>query len=280
MLKTDTVTVTRSVLGDYRKRDQRIALVPTMGNLHVGHLSLIRLAQEAADRCIVSIFVNPTQFVEGEDFSAYPRTLERDIEKLTAMNVDVVFTPDVTEIYASDQTVEVMVSALEDIYCGAYRPGHFRGVATVVTKLFNITQPHVAVFGKKDYQQLLLIRALVDSLNMPIEIISGETIREDDGLALSSRNQYLTPAERQLAPQLYASLQTIADAIKAGKQDFRELELQAQQQLESSGFETDYIAILDAARLILPKKPNLVIIAAAKLGAVRLIDNVTVQTYD
>ena len=280
MLKTDTVTVTRSVLENHRKRGQRIALVPTMGNLHAGHLSLIRLAYEAADCCIVSIFVNPTQFVEGEDFSVYPRTLERDIEKLTAMNVDVVFTPEATEIYAADQTVEVTVPALENIYCGASRPGHFRGVATVVMKLFNITQPHVAVFGKKDYQQLLVIKSLVDSLNMPIEIISGETMREDDGLALSSRNQYLTPAERQLAPQLYTSLQKIADAIKAGKQDFRELELQAQQKLESSGFETDYIAILDAASLASPKKPNLVIIAAAKLGAVRLIDNLTVQTYD
>ncbi len=280
MLKVDTVAFVRETLGKFRKQDKTIALVPTMGNLHEGHLSLVREVQKLSDVCVVSIFVNPTQFVEGEDFDSYPRTMEQDLRLLESLNVDVVFTPDTEQLYADDTAAEVTVPALENIYCGEYRPGHFRGVATVVTKLFNIVQPDVAIFGRKDYQQLLVIKSLVNALNISVEIISAETMREQDGLAMSSRNQYLSDAERNIAPRLFACLTELANALQAGNRNFAELETNASAELTRFGFKPEYVSICDAATLASPKNNNLVIIAAAWLGQARLIDNVAVQTYD
>lgn len=272
----------REQLADVRRSEKTIALVPTMGNLHEGHLSLVKQVQERADYVVVTIFVNPTQFVEGEDFDSYPRTLEADLKQLESINVDLVFIPDSNEIYPeeSDMTAEVTVPELDSIYCGQFRPGHFKGVATVVTKLFNIVQPDLAIFGKKDYQQLLVIRSLVKSLHLPIEIIGSATMREKDGLAMSSRNQYLSENERKQAPLLYKILSEMALNIENDAKNHEKLEIEAISSLKQAGFRPEYLKICDSETLKSPKGRKLVIIAAAWLGKARLIDNVAVHTYD
>lgn len=270
----------REQLATVRHSGKKIALVPTMGNLHEGHLSLVKQVRERADYIVVSLFVNPTQFVKGEDFDSYPRTLESDLALLNGLNVDLVFMPEMKEIYpdGNEISVEVTVPELDSIYCGKFRPGHFNGVATIVTKLFNIIQPDVAIFGEKDFQQLLVIRSLVNSLNLPIEIIGLATVREKDGLAMSSRNKYLTEDERQQAPALYKCLSKVATTIKNGDQNYEKLEKEAISSLEEAGFKPEYFSICDIKTLKMPINQELVIIAAAWLGKARLIDNVALHT--
>ncbi len=277
-----TINALREQLSEIRSAGKKIALVPTMGNLHAGHLSLVKQVQEIADSVVVSIFVNPTQFVEGEDFDNYPRTLEADLEYLKQINVDVVFAPDMKEIYPDNIqiTAEVIVPELDSICCGEYRPGHFKGVATIVTKLFNIVRPDIAIFGEKDYQQLLVIRSLVKNLNLPIEIIGAPTTREPDGLAMSSRNKYLNETERQRAPLLYKSIKNIATSIENGNKDYKSLEKEAVLSLKEAGFKPEYLNICDSKTLKEPINQELVVLAAAWLGKARLIDNVAVQSYD
>ena len=269
-------------LAEIRKSKKKISLVPTMGNLHEGHLSLIKYAQNISDYTVVSIFVNPTQFVVGEDFDEYPRTLDSDIESISKLNVDLVFMPDTEEIYlVNDQaSIEVPVSELESIHCGKYRPGHFRGVATVVSKLFDMVKPDIAIFGEKDYQQLLIIRSLVKSLFLPIEIIGLPTVREKSGLAMSSRNNYLSQSDRQRAPMLHECIKTTIKSIKNGVIDYVYLEKEAKFFLEKAGFKIDYYSICDLDTLRAPINENLVILAAVWLGKTRLIDNARVHTYD
>ena len=269
-------------LAEIRKSKKKISLVPTMGNLHEGHLSLIKYAQNISDYTVVSIFVNPTQFVAGEDFDEYPRTLDSDIESISKLNVDLVFVPDTEEIYpVNDQaSIEVPVSELESIHCGKYRPGHFRGVATVVSKLFDMVKPDIAIFGEKDYQQLLIIRSLVKSLFLPIEIIGLPTVREKSGLAMSSRNNYLSQSDRQRAPMLHECIKTTIKSIKNGVIDYVYLEKEAKFFLEKAGFKIDYYSICDLDTLRAPINENLVILAAVWLGKTRLIDNASVHTYD
>ena len=269
-------------LAEIRKSKKKISLVPTMGNLHEGHVSLIKYAQNISDYTVGSIFVNPTQFVAGEDFDEYPRTLDSDIESISNLNVDLVFVPDTEEIYpVNDQaSIEVPVFELESIHCGKYRPGHFRGVATVVSKLFDMVKPDIAIFGEKDYQQLLIIRSLVKSLFMPIEIIGLPTVREKSGLAMSSRNNYLSQSDRQRAPMLHECIKTTIKSIKNGAIDYVYLEKEAKFFLEKAGFKIDYYSICDLDTLRAPINENLVILAAVRLGKTRLIDNARVHTYD
>ncbi len=259
----------------------RVALVPTMGNLHEGHLTLVRRAREVADAVVVSIFVNPMQFDRKEDLEAYPRTLEQDKAQLAAEEVDLVFTPTVEAIYpvSMDVHTRVEVPGLSDIFCGASRPGHFVGVATIVCKLFNMVQPHCALFGKKDFQQLLIIRRMVRDLAMPVEIIGVDTVREADGLAMSSRNNYLDEAQRARAPALYAALTRTADALREGRRDFARLEDEATRMIAEAGLKPDYFGIRRAADLAEPGQDDtsLVILGAAYLGLARLIDNLELE---
>ena len=257
--------------------ETNIAFVPTMGNLHEGHLDLVRIARGQGKCVVVSIFVNPLQFGANEDFSRYPRTLEQDCELLEKNGVDVVFTPDESELYPVPQQVTVEPPLANDL-CGAFRPGHFRGVATVVLKLLNIVQPQVAIFGKKDYQQLYVVRQLVTQLNLPTEIVGGETVRAPDGLALSSRNQYLSATERTEALYLYQTLLVMRQALLNGTGDFAGLERQAAESLAARGWRVDYVAVRTQTNLTWPEagESNLVILAAAWLGLTRLIDNVEV----
>jgi pantoate--beta-alanine ligase len=254
-----------------------IALVPTMGNLHEGHLDLVRIARERGQCVVVSIFVNPMQFGVNEDFGKYPRTLQADCEKLEQCGVDVVFTPTEHELYPQPQQVTV-APPLEHELCGAFRPGHFRGVATVVLKLLNIVQPQVALFGKKDYQQLYVIRQVAAQLNLPVEIVGGETVRAPDGLALSSRNQYLSAAERIEAAFLHQTLVDMRQAVLEGATDFAVLEHQAVQALIARGWQVDYVAVRARNTLMQPQRGEqyLVILAAARLRQTRLIDNLEV----
>lgn len=283
-----------SVTADLRARlhsEAAIAFVPTMGNLHEGHLDLIRLARGHGDCAVASIFVNPLQFGPGEDFDKYPRTLDEDCSKLQGL-ADVVFVPSVGEMYPERQTVFVEPPAIANELEGASRPGHFRGMATVVLKLLNIVQPRVAVFGKKDYQQLHIIRQLVDQLNLPVGIVGGETVRASDGLALSSRNQYLDAAERKEAVFLYQTLQGVRQAILQGERDMERLQRQTVEALVARGWSVDYVAVRnqsdlqpasqvksDAAKRDLAQR-NLVALAAARLGNTRLLDNVEVCLSD
>ncbi len=271
----------RDYLHQYRSR--RIAFVPTMGNLHAGHVSLIRAARQSAEMVVVSVFVNPTQFTAGEDFERYPRTLQADsklIEELT----DILFVPTVSEIYpnGANESTKVIVSGLSDILCGTFRPGHFGGVTSVVTRLFNAVQPTIAIFGKKDFQQLLIIKQMAKDLLMPIEIIGLETCREQDGLAMSSRNGYLKPDERSIAPHLYKNLLEIKEAILNGEKNYPVLKEKAMNALNKIGFTTDYISIRDRKDLSVPttKTPieELIILGAAWLGSARLIDNLEVAS--
>ncbi|WP_126454032.1 pantoate--beta-alanine ligase [Sulfuriflexus mobilis] len=262
----------------WRARGERIALVPTMGNLHEGHLCLVDEARRHAQRCLVSIFVNPTQFGPGEDLAAYPRTPEEDCALLESRGADAVFLPTVEVMYPQGEAISTGIAVPEElanILCGASRPGHFNGVATVVAKLFNLVQPEVAVFGEKDYQQLLVIRRLVADLNMPVTIIGLPTVREAGGLAMSSRNRYLDAGQRQQAGQLYASLEACCARLQAGDRDIARLEEQAVVALQEAGFEPDYVSVRRAADLGLPGSADrdLVILAAAGMGQARLIDN-------
>ncbi|MHB0973822.1 MAG: pantoate--beta-alanine ligase [Thiobacillus sp.] len=252
------------------------ALVPTMGNLHAGHMSLVELAKRHGRPVVASIFVNPLQFGAGEDFERYPRTLAADCEKLAAAGCDLVFAPDVAEMYPVPQTFTVQPPAsLANDLCGAFRPGHFSGVATVVLKLFNLVQPRVAVFGKKDFQQLRVIRELVRQFNLPIDILAGGTLREADGLAMSSRNAYLGASERIQAPHLQRELAAIVAAVQAGEREFEALCATAGRHLRMAGWRVDYIALRDAATLQAPTPDStrLVVLGAAWLGSTRLIDN-------
>lgn len=271
-----TITELRS----WRKQVKRVALVPTMGNLHAGHLALVRTAKAHADAVVVSIFVNRIQFGVGEDFELYPRTLAEDVEKLTEAGADVVFAPSETELYPNGtQQYFVEPPAIQNELCGRSRPGHFRGVATIVTKLFNIVQPDVACFGKKDYQQLAVIKGMVQDLNMDIDIIPVEIERADSGLALSSRNGYLTSEQREQAAQLSAQLRTMAEAMRRGNRQFAALENSAATYLQQHGWQVDYIEVRHAQTLTKAQisDKNLVIVAAAILGTTRLIDNLEVQ---
>ena len=278
MRTVETVEALRDQVRAWRTDGKRIALVPTMGNLHAGHLALVKRATELADRTIVSVFVNPTQFVEGEDFDDYPRTLESDLEKLSEPGTDLVFVPSTKEMYpgGKDETV-VSVPSLDGIFCGRFRPGHFTGVATVVTKLLNMARPDLAVFGEKDYQQLLVIRSLVNDLCLPVEILGVETVREADGLALSSRNAYLSENERKTAAMLYQQLADTARKIRQGVTDYDSLESAGLDRLNAAGFRMDYYNVRDAANLGPPGDGDLVVLAAGYLGRARLIDNLVIR---
>jgi pantoate--beta-alanine ligase len=268
----------RTLVASWRRNGERVAFVPTMGNLHAGHGSLVGRASELADRVIVSIFVNPLQFGPNEDFAAYPRTPQEDRRVLESLEVDLLFAPEVADIYPRGQesTARVHVPMIEDILCGAFRPGHFMGVATVVTKLLNIVLPDVAVFGEKDFQQLLIIRRAALDLCMPVEIVGVQTTREPDGLAMSSRNRYLSAEERAIAPAIYGELERARKAIESGASDFAELARQGAQALRQAGFRPDYFEIRDAATLEEPSAQSreLVVLTAARIGRARLIDNV------
>jgi pantoate--beta-alanine ligase len=257
----------------------RVAFVPTMGNLHAGHLALLRMAREHGDTVVASIFVNPLQFGPTEDYQDYPRTLEADCDKLRAAGCDVVFAPSVAEMYPASQQIEIIPPPIADELCGAFRPGHFQGVATVLAKLFNIVQPAAAVFGKKDFQQLFVIQALVRQLNFPLRIVAAETLRAENGLALSSRNGYLTEQERTQAPHLYRTLQAIAAQLQQGVRDYLALENQARRELESNAWRVDYLSIRDPQTLLQPAENSVhfVVLGAAWLGCTRLIDNIEVS---
>jgi len=263
-----------------------IAFVPTMGNLHEGHLNLVRLAREHGSCVVASIFVNPLQFGPSEDFDKYPRTLEADCAQLQGL-ADVVFAPSVDEMYPTRQTVFIEPPPIANELCGAERPGHFRGMATVVLKLLNIVQPQAALFGKKDYQQLHIIRQLVAQLNLPVRIVGGETVRAADGLALSSRNQYLNGSERSEAVFLYQTLQGMRVSILQGERDFERLQKRAVEVLVARGWLVDYVAVRNQSDLQPaspvqgnPAQRELVILAAARLGDTRLLDNVEVYLVD
>ena len=270
----------RELLAEWRREGEHIAIVPTMGNLHAGHINLIDIAREHAERVVVTVFVNPTQFGPGEDFEEYPRTLERDSRRLKQVRADALFVPDVDAIYpfGLDNATRVSVPVLTEDLCGAFRPGHFDGVTGVVVRLFAIVQPDVAVFGQKDFQQQLVIRRMVDDQSLPIVIITAPTVREEDGLAMSSRNSYLTESERSVAPELYRVLCSIGAELQNGKRDFAELETLADATLRRAGLESEYVAIRRALDLSKPDRDcdELVVLAAARLGKTRLIDNIVV----
>ena len=250
-----------------------------MGNLHAGHISLMQQARGLGDTVVASIFVNRLQFGPNEDFDQYPRTFQDDCARLVAAGVDVLFAPDESELYPEPQEYQLDPPDIQNQLEGEFRPGHFRGVATVVLKLFNIVQPQVAVFGKKDYQQLMVLRNMTRQLALPIEIIGGETVRADDGLALSSRNGYLTPAERAEAPRLSRTLNEIRLAVLAGERDFAKLEQKAATQLDAHGWQTDYVALRRQSDLQSPQPGDrqLVVLAASRLGTPRLIDNLEIS---
>jgi len=256
----------------------KIVLVPTMGNLHAGHIALMHEAREQGDTVVATIFVNRLQFGPNEDFDKYPRTFAADCEQLAAAGVDALFAPTEADFYPEPQRYYVDPPEIQNQLEGEFRPGHFRGVATVVLKLFNIVQPQVAVFGKKDYQQLMVLRNMTRQLALPIDIVGGETVRAADGLALSSRNGYLTSAERAEAPRLNRVLDAIRVAVQGGATDFAQHESAARRELDAHGWKTDYIAIRQQSDLQAPHAGNreLVVLAASRLGAPRLIDNVEI----
>jgi pantoate--beta-alanine ligase len=267
----------RAAVAQARAEGKQIAFVPTMGNLHAGHAALVAKAAQRADFVVASIFINPLQFGPSEDLDKYPRTLLADQEKLVEAGCQLLFTPDVEEMYPQglDSQTRVTVTGVSAGLCGASRPGHFEGVATVVSKLFNMVQPDMAIFGQKDFQQLAVIRTLVRDLNMPIQIIGEPTVRAEDGLALSSRNGYLTTEQRAVAPLLYRQLQAMASAISAGERDYAQLIAQAQDEQRQAGFQPDYLEVREANSLrpATGEERQLVILVAAFIGATRLIDN-------
>lgn len=271
----------RACVQQWRRAGKRVAFVPTMGNLHAGHGNLVSRATALADHVIVSSFVNPLQFGPNEDYAAYPRTPDEDRRLLESLHVDLLFAPEVDDIYPRGQesTARVHVPGLEDILCGAYRPGHFMGVATVVTKLLNLVQPDVALFGEKDFQQLMIIRRAATDLCMPIEIVGVPTTREPDGLAMSSRNRYLTAEQRAAAPRIFAELERARTAIESGSTDFAAIEKVGLDALAEVGFKPDYFSVRDASTVQSPEPQSrdLVVLTAARMGRARLIDNVRVK---
>ena len=288
----DALQPYRGQKNENQNSQSRIALVPTMGNLHDGHLELVKIAKQHADIVVVSIFVNPTQFGEGEDFDSYPRTLDEDVAKLATVDTDYVFVPSIDEMYpVLPPPTAVLAGAITSQLCGKSRPGHFDGVGIVVSKLFNIVQPDIAVFGQKDYQQLAIIQQLVRDLSYPIEVIGAPIVRAVDGLALSSRNQYLSAAERQIAPVLHQALQVLAEQLKNGEQSpkvFKSLLAETHLRITEAGFIIDYLEIktdtLDSVvsetgiavsntDILNVENKNLIILVAAWLGRARLLDN-------
>ena len=276
-----SVAELRSHAWRWRTQGGRIAFVPTMGNLHAGHLKLVRHARAMAGRVVVSIFVNPMQFGQNEDYTSYPVTHEDDIKALVEADADLLFMPEVSEVYGDGlgHTTQVVVPGLNAILEGEFRPTHFDGVTTVVAKLFNMLQPDIAVFGEKDFQQLLIIRRMVSDLKMPIAIEAVETQREADGLAMSSRNGYLSAGERVIAPQLYQTLLDVRDLLGHGEQDIAAVEQAAMEQLRAAGFQPQYVSVRRYADLGVPENENdaRMVLAAAMLGTTRLIDNVKVS---
>jgi pantoate--beta-alanine ligase len=276
-----TIAAVRDRVRRWRSEGRRIAFVPTMGNLHPGHVSLIEAARKYGDRFVSSIFVNPMQFGPNEDFAHYPRTPTQDERMLAEAGCSLMFMPDVIEVYpnGSDRATRVEVPGLSRILDGEFRPGHFEGVTTVVAKLFHIVEPDVAVFGEKDFQQLTIIRRMVADLCMPVEVVAAPTMRDSDGLAMSSRNQYLTSEERQVAPRIYQTLLAAANRLRAGENDFAGIERSGVQALESAGMRPDYFAVRQAQDLSAPgaDTSHLVVLTAARLGKARLIDNVQVK---
>ena len=271
----------RDSLNTLRAQGKRVAIVPTMGNLHDAHIALVRQAQENSDVVVVSIFVNRLQFGLNEDWDKYPRTLERDAQKLREVGCDFLFCPDEHEMYPNgmDQQARVIVPSMSDILCGASRPGHFEGVTTVVTKLFNIVQPDVAVFGIKDYQQLAIIRRMVEDLCMPVTILEGSIVREPDGLAMSSRNTFIREHERAQACVLNLSLSWICEELQSGNRQFDQLEQQARLKIENAGFKPDYISIRESRSLELAAADDekLTVLGAMYTEAARLIDNISIS---
>ena len=271
----------RTVIGRWKREGHTIALVPTMGNLHDGHISLLNHAREHADRTVVSIFVNPIQFGKGEDYEKYPSTLAEDKNKLEKYGLDLLFTPDLESLYpgGTDTDTRINVPGLSNILCGEFRPGHFSGVATVVSKLFNNAQPDLALFGEKDYQQLLVIKRMVRDLCLPVEIVGLPIVRESDGVAMSSRNAYLARDERRRAPEIYRTLKAAAAALRKGGKSLEEVEKIAMNRLERAGFRPEYVSIRRSEDLKSPRSQDtrLSILVAAWLGPARLIDNIKVR---
>ncbi len=280
MQTVDTRSALRDQVAQWRLSGETLAFVPTMGNLHAGHLTLLAKAREVADRVVASIFVNPLQFGPFEDYDQYPRTPDSDERMLTEMGVDLLFAPRVKEMYplGREQGTKVEVPGISDILCGMQRPGHFVGVATVVAKLFNLVQPDYAIFGEKDFQQLVVIRRMTLDLCLPVKVLGAPTHREADGLAMSSRNQYLTPQERAVAPTLHQTISDVARDIREGRSDFADLCDWAAARLAESGFRPHYVEVRDADDLgkAHSDSEELVVLAAAQLGRARLIDNVRV----
>lgn len=276
----DRIAPLREVVRKWRAAGERVGLVPTMGSLHDGHLSLLTAAREHADRVITTVFVNPLQFGPGEDFERYPRSPEEDERLLQGAGCDLLFAPPVSEIYPDGgrSVTRITVESLADILEGSFRPGHFDGVATVVAKLFGMVQPDVAVFGEKDYQQLAVIRRMTADLDIPVTIIGAPTVRSEDGLAMSSRNRYLSQAERAIAPRIYAALREAARRIEGGERDLAAVSAQGMQALRDAGMVPDYFEVRDAHSLLepAPQARELVVLTAARLGKARLIDNLRV----
>jgi pantoate--beta-alanine ligase len=268
----------RDRIREWRHKGERIAFVPTMGNLHEGHGNLVKEARRRAQRVVVSVFVNPLQFGPNEDFASYPRTPDEDRRLLEELEVDLLFVPEVDDMYPHGQatTARVQVPELDSILCGAFRPGHFTGVATIVTKLLNLVQPDIALFGEKDFQQLMIIRHAAYDLCMPIEIVGVDTMRESDGLAMSSRNRYLSAEDRAVAPAIFQQLEGTRRQIESGSRNFEALERSGFEALKKVGFRPDYYSIRDASNLAAPrpKSAEVVILTAARIGRARLIDNV------
>ena len=268
-------------LNEWRQKGESIGFVATMGNLHEGHRSLLEIANKHASRVVVSIFVNPTQFGKNEDFNEYPRNLDEDLKYLRETSADLVFAPSVETIYpyGLNEATLITVPNITKQFCGKSRPGHFDGVTSVVARLFFMIQPNVSVFGQKDYQQQLIIRHMSSDLNLPIKIITGKTIRENDGLAMSSRNQYLSKDERRIAPVLFKTLTRISEKIESGNKNYRELEENSKKFLDITGFSVDYLSIRDFQDLQNPSIncKKFIILTAVKLGKTRLIDNIIVK---
>ncbi|WP_188661575.1 pantoate--beta-alanine ligase [Arenimonas soli] len=277
MMQThDTLASLRAQLRQWRREGASVGFVPTMGNLHAGHFALVELARKHADKVVASIFVNPTQFGPNEDYALYPRTPQRDIDALAAHKCDALFLPDVEQMYpfGTMGCVQMHVPGITDILCGAHRPGHFNGVAQVVARLFNMVQPDLAVFGRKDYQQLQVVRYMAREMSFPVEIIPAPTLREPDGLAMSSRNQYLQGDQRQTATHIHRTLLFMRDAARQGL-PVRGIEDEALSRLEAAGFDVDYVEVrrADLSRPRSPDEPGLLALVAARLGRTRLIDN-------
>jgi len=278
LITVTTIAAVREQVARWHAARERVVFVPTMGNLHAGHVSLIEAARTLGQRFVSSIFVNPMQFGPNEDFAHYPRTPTNDAQMLEAAGCDLMFMPEVGEIYpnGAEHATRVEVPGISDILCGEFRPGHFEGVATVVAKLFHIVDPDVAIFGEKDFQQLTVIRRMVADLCLRVEIVGAPTVREPDGLAMSSRNQYLDETQRRTAPTIYRQLQQAVAALKAGVRDFAHIETAGIAALNDAGFRTDYFKVRDA-RSLGPAQPDtkqFVVLTAARLGKARLIDNV------